>query len=170
MKTVSLRNHSIDIIRYFCAILVVTIHTAPFRQSCYGAYYVLTQFIARIGVLFLYAVIWFLKFSNGNRSISPVRIANGHWQVQLHCGSVSFWCCILWSGMVICQSALVCIRWLWHWFSLHCSIRCRRIKTFLKSAEFWLDLHTMHILWLFYIWKRQARRFTGLHMVCPCFL
>ena len=69
MKTVSLRNHSIDIIRYFCAILVVTIHTAPFRQSCYGAYYVLTQFIARIGVPFFFAVsgyYFFQKLEKGN--------------------------------------------------------------------------------------------------------
>lgn len=50
------RNCSIDIFRYFCAILIVIIHTHPFENYGANINYITSQIITRIGVPFFFAV------------------------------------------------------------------------------------------------------------------
>lgn len=50
------RNCSIDIFRYFCAILIVIIHTNPLADYGANISYITSQVITRIGVPFFFAV------------------------------------------------------------------------------------------------------------------
>ena len=50
------RNCSIDIFRYFCAILIVIIHTHPFEDFGANINYITSQILTRIGVPFFFAV------------------------------------------------------------------------------------------------------------------
>lgn len=56
---VKVRNSSIDIFRYICAILVVIIHTHPLSDLNANADYITSQIITRIGVPFFFAVAGF---------------------------------------------------------------------------------------------------------------
>ena len=50
------RNHSIDVFRYLCAIMVVAIHTQPFMEISPKLSLVFTQIIPRIAVPFFFIV------------------------------------------------------------------------------------------------------------------
>ncbi len=50
------RNHSIDIFRYFCAILIVIIHTNPMADYGANISFGVSQILTRIGVPFFFAV------------------------------------------------------------------------------------------------------------------
>lgn len=50
------RNNSIDIFRYICAILVVSIHTHPFEEINVNLSYFFVQIIPRIAVPFFFAI------------------------------------------------------------------------------------------------------------------
>ncbi len=56
MSGAKFRNCSIDIFRYFCAILVVIIHTHPLAEYGANIDYIVSQIITRIGVPFFFAV------------------------------------------------------------------------------------------------------------------
>ena len=56
LSGVKIRNCSIDIFRYFCAILVVIIHTHPLAEYGANIDYIVSQIITRIGVPFFFAV------------------------------------------------------------------------------------------------------------------
>ena len=54
-NTTKIRNCSIDIFRYICAIMVVAIHTHPFSDINENLGYIFTEIIPRIGVPFFFA-------------------------------------------------------------------------------------------------------------------
>lgn len=56
MDKVKVKNSSIDIFRYICAIMVVAIHTNPFADINSTLAYLFTEIIPRIGVPFFFAV------------------------------------------------------------------------------------------------------------------
>lgn len=63
MSTIARRNNSIDIFRYFCAVLVVIIHTEPFYTGDLSALGVfLKEYLARIAVPFFFVVSGYFLF------------------------------------------------------------------------------------------------------------
>ncbi|MCL2508521.1 MAG: acyltransferase [Oscillospiraceae bacterium] len=50
------RNHAVDVFRYVCAVLVVSIHTHPFEEINYNAGFFASQIITRVAVPFFFAV------------------------------------------------------------------------------------------------------------------
>ena len=69
-----MRNCSIDIFRFVCAIMVVAIHTHPFADVNKELGYIFTQIIPRIGVPFFFAVAGFFytqKLEKGQESFLP---------------------------------------------------------------------------------------------------
>lgn len=70
MESVKERNPSIDIFRYVCAILVIAIHTSPFKEINSTIGYIATNVIPIIGVPFFFIVSGYFyidKLQNGEK-------------------------------------------------------------------------------------------------------
>lgn len=68
------RNHSIDIFRYFCAILIVIIHTNPMADYSANINFGVSQILTRIGVPFFFAVAGYFytqKLDKGQKVFLP---------------------------------------------------------------------------------------------------
>ncbi len=74
MSGTKIRNHSIDIFRYFCAILIVIIHTNPMADYSANISFGVSQILTRIGVPFFFAVAGYFytqKFDKGQKAFVP---------------------------------------------------------------------------------------------------
>ena len=82
------RNPSIDVFRYICAILVIAIHTGPFKEINESLGFIVTDIIPRVAVPFFFIVsgyFYVCKLQNGEKplwnSIKRLLIVYSLWSI-----------------------------------------------------------------------------------------